>query len=260
MGTGLVLGGLLAGLGFADHGLKPIDATLIVTVLLSVLIGGVTFSGSFVAFGKLNGRISGNPVSFPGMRLLTALLALASVAAFAYPLVMLRDSAYHAEFLSLAVVILVATSLLMGILLVIPIGGADMPVVVSLLNSYSGLAAAATGFVLHNYALIVSGALVGASFLSLVWADDRARDREIDGDVQPTVDARTIHEQASSREGPQFTVNCWAISLTSVDTASSVPVACCVDSSRLSVATMASNASQLRAARPETRGGPRWDP
>ena len=157
----------LAGLGFAEHGLEPIDATLVVTITLSVLIGVVTFSGSFVAFGKLNGRISGNPVSFPGMRLLTALLALASVAAIAYPLVMLRDSAYHAEYLSAAVMVLAATSLLMGILLVIPIGGADMPVVVSLLNSYSGLAAAATGFVLENYALIVSGALVGASGIIL---------------------------------------------------------------------------------------------
>ncbi|HEX2206290.1 MAG TPA: NAD(P)(+) transhydrogenase (Re/Si-specific) subunit beta [Longimicrobium sp.] len=157
----------LAGLGFAEHGLKPIGATLIVTVLLSVLIGAVTFSGSFVAFGKLNGKISGNPVSFPGMRLLTGGLALVAVAAFAYPLVMLRDSAYHAEFLSLAVMVTVGTALLLGILLVIPIGGADMPVVVALLNSYSGLAAAATGFVLENYALIVSGALVGASGIIL---------------------------------------------------------------------------------------------
>jgi NAD(P) transhydrogenase subunit beta len=157
----------LAGLGFSDHGLKPIDATLVVTVLLSVLIGVVTFSGSFVAFGKLNGKISGNPISFPGMRLLTGLLALAGVAAFAYPLVMLRDSGYHAEHLSLAVMVLAGLGLVLGVLLVIPIGGADMPVVVALLNSYSGLAAAATGFVLENYALIVSGALVGASGIIL---------------------------------------------------------------------------------------------
>ena len=157
----------LAGAGFARHGLEPLNATLIVTVLLSVLIGAVTFSGSFVAFGKLNGRISGNPISFPGMRPLSALLALGIVAAVAYPLVMLRDSAYHAEYLSLAVMVIVATALVLGILLVIPIGGADMPVVVSLLNSYSGLAAAATGFVLQNYALIVSGALVGASGIIL---------------------------------------------------------------------------------------------
>ena len=156
-----------AGAGFARHGLEPLNATLIVTVLLSVLIGAVTFSGSFVAYGKLNGKVSGNPVSFPGMRALSVLLALLSVAAIAYPLIMLRDSAYHAEYLSAAVWVLVATSLLLGVLLVIPIGGADMPVVVSLLNSYSGLAAAATGFVLENYALIVSGALVGASGIIL---------------------------------------------------------------------------------------------
>jgi H+-translocating NAD(P) transhydrogenase subunit beta len=157
----------LAGAGFERHGLEPLNATTIVTILLSVLIGAVTFSGSFVAYGKLNGRISGNPISFPGMRLLSALLALAVAAAVAYPLVMLRDSAYHAEHLSLAVTVIAITSLLLGILLVIPIGGADMPVVVSLLNSYSGLAAAATGFVLENYALIVSGALVGASGIIL---------------------------------------------------------------------------------------------
>jgi NAD(P) transhydrogenase subunit beta len=156
-----------AGAAFAAHGLRPLNATLIVTVLLSVLIGAVTVSGSFVAYGKLNGRISGNPVSFPGMRALTVLLALVTVAAFAYPLVMLRDSAYHAEHLSLAVWVIVAAALLLGVLLVIPIGGADMPVVVALLNSYSGLAAASTGFVLENYALIVSGALVGASGIIL---------------------------------------------------------------------------------------------
>ena len=157
----------LAGASFAAHGLGPLDARLIVTVLLSVLIGAVTLSGSFVAFGKLNGRISGNPMSFPGMRIFTGLLALVSLAAIAYPLVMLRDSAYHAEYLSTAVMVLAGTALALGVLLVIPIGGADMPVVVALLNSYSGLAAASTGFVLQNYALIVSGALVGASGMIL---------------------------------------------------------------------------------------------
>jgi H+-translocating NAD(P) transhydrogenase subunit beta len=156
-----------AGAAFEAHGLEPLNPTLVVTVTLSVLIGAVTFSGSFVAYAKLNGRISGNPISFPGMRALSALLGLVVLAAIAYPLLMLRDSAYHAEHLSLAVWVLVGVSLVLGILLVIPIGGADMPVVVSLLNSYSGLAAAATGFVLENYALIVSGALVGASGIIL---------------------------------------------------------------------------------------------
>ncbi len=157
----------LAGARLAAHGLDPLDATLVVTILLSVLIGAVTLSGSLVAFGKLNGKVSGNPISFPGMRPLTGLLALVGVAAIAYPLVMLRDSTHDAGPLWTAVLVLAAVATVLGILLVIPIGGADMPVVVALLNSYSGLAAAATGFVLENYALIVSGALVGASGIIL---------------------------------------------------------------------------------------------
>ncbi|HEV2149677.1 MAG TPA: NAD(P)(+) transhydrogenase (Re/Si-specific) subunit beta [Longimicrobiaceae bacterium] len=152
---------------FARHGLEPLGATTTVTVLLSVLIGSVTFSGSFVAFGKLNGKVSGNPIFFPGMRAVTALLALGALAAAAYPLVSLGGAAFDAEPLWAAAWILVAVALVLGVLLVIPIGGADMPVVVSLLNSYSGLAAASTGFVLRNYALIVSGALVGAAGLIL---------------------------------------------------------------------------------------------
>ena len=156
-----------AGAGFAAHGLEPLGATLVVTAMLSVLIGAVTLSGSFVAYGKLNGRISGNPVSFPGMRALTVLLALVALAAIAYPLAMLGDSRFDAGPLATGVAVLAAAALVMGVLLVIPIGGADMPVVVALLNSYSGLAAASTGFVLGNYALIVSGALVGASGIIL---------------------------------------------------------------------------------------------
>ncbi|HZG43775.1 MAG TPA: NAD(P)(+) transhydrogenase (Re/Si-specific) subunit beta [Longimicrobium sp.] len=156
-----------AGSGFARHGLEALDARLVITITLSVLIGAVTLSGSFVAFGKLNGIISGNPVSFPGMRLLTSLLALVALAAVAFPLVMLGDSGFDAGPLAISTVVLVAVALVLGVLLVMPIGGADMPVVVSLLNSYSGLAAAATGFVLENQALIVSGALVGASGIIL---------------------------------------------------------------------------------------------
>ncbi len=155
------------GARFAAHGLAAMDARLVLAVLLSVLIGAVTFSGSVVAYGKLNGRISGNPVSFPGMRLVTVLLAAVVVAAVAYPLAALGDSAFDPGPLGVAVLVVAGVAVVLGILLVIPIGGADMPVVVALLNSYSGLAAAATGFVLANYALIVSGALVGASGIIL---------------------------------------------------------------------------------------------
>ena len=154
--------------GYAAHGLEAPNATLVVTVMISVLIGAVTFSGSLVAYGKLNGKVTGAPVSFPGMRLLTGLLVLGAAAAVAWPLSVGGDAlAADPAPLSLAVPVLVGLALVAGVLLVIPIGGADMPVVVALLNSYSGLAAAATGFVLKNYALIVSGALVGASGIIL---------------------------------------------------------------------------------------------
>ena len=138
-----------------------------VTIALSILIGMVTFSGSFVAFGKLSGKISGNPVAFPGMRLLTILIFVGAIAASAY--LLMNRAAYPgvSDPVLLSMIVLAAAALLLGIFLVIPIGGADMPVVVALLNSYSGLAAAATGFVLDNTALIVSGALVGASGLIL---------------------------------------------------------------------------------------------
>jgi NAD(P) transhydrogenase subunit beta len=138
-----------------------------VTIGLSVLIGTVTFSGSVVANGKLSGWITGNPISFPGLRVLTGLLLLGAGGAFG---VMVANAGVFPEASSLMVQAaagLAGAALLLGILLVVPIGGADMPVVVSLLNSYSGLAAAATGFVLDNTALIVSGTLVGAAGMIL---------------------------------------------------------------------------------------------
>ena len=150
-----------------------------VTILLSILIGVVTFSGSFIAVGKLSGRISGNPISFPGMRFLTVLLALGAIAAFV--LVIMNTSTFEAtpDTVLWSVVGLAGIAFFLGILLVIPIGGADMPVVVALLNSYSGLAAAATGFVLDNTALIVSGALVGASGLILTMIMCEAMNRSL---------------------------------------------------------------------------------
>ncbi len=138
-----------------------------ITIALSILIGTVTFTGSFVAFGKLSGRVSGNPISFPGMRLMTLLLVAAVVGGAAWMVIGAADFPVVADPVVLGALVVAGAALLLGILLVIPIGGADMPVVVALLNSYSGLAAAATGFVLDNTVLIVSGALVGASGLIL---------------------------------------------------------------------------------------------
>ena len=130
------------------------------TIVLSVLIGTVTFSGSFVAYAKLSGRLSGNPINFVGMR--TGTLGVLG-GALAFGVIFILSAGGAAWLTVPSIVILSLAALALGILLVIPIGGADMPVVVALLNSYSGLAAAATGFVIGNIALIVSGTLVGAA-------------------------------------------------------------------------------------------------
>ena len=134
-----------------------------VTTILSMLIGYLTLSGSLVAYLKLSGKMGGNPILLPGRHVLNALLFLGVLGVGGYTVFSVGDPGTQVT-LVLAVI---AMSLVLGVMLVIPIGGADMPVVISLLNSYSGLAAAATGFVLSNNVLIISGALVGASGLIL---------------------------------------------------------------------------------------------
>ncbi len=131
-----------------------------VTISLSCLVGAVTFTGSGVAYAKLAGKMSGNAIVFPGQKLLNLALLLTALTATG----LLLNSGGSATW---AMYMLVGVSLVLGVLVVIPIGGADMPVVISLLNSYSGIAAAMTGFVLKNQILIVSGSLVGASGLIL---------------------------------------------------------------------------------------------
>jgi len=147
--------------------LDPLTLTVAATVAVSVLIGTITFSGSFVAFGKLKGHISGSPINFLGMRAFTVLLLVGVAAAIGLILYGVQVFADESAFLLGGLLGLGVLALLLGIFLVIPIGGADMPVVVALLNSYSGLAAAATGFVLDNIVLIISGTLVGVSGLML---------------------------------------------------------------------------------------------
>ncbi|MCG8457934.1 MAG: NAD(P)(+) transhydrogenase (Re/Si-specific) subunit beta, partial [Holophagales bacterium] len=134
-----------------------------VTTVISMLIGALTLSGSVVAYLKLAGKMTGNPILLPGRHVLNAALFLGVVGCGLYAVFFTAASDTQA----LLALVVLALSLLLGIFLVIPIGGADMPVVISLLNSYSGLAAAATGFVLMNNVLIISGALVGASGLIL---------------------------------------------------------------------------------------------
>ncbi len=125
-----------------------------VTTLLDVIIGAVTFSGSIIAAGKLQGLITSAPVTFPGARIVNVLLAAVALGTGAFLL-------STPSLPGLAVVIVAA--LAFGVSMVMPIGGADMPVVISLLNAFTGTAVAMAGFVIGNWALIIAGALVGAS-------------------------------------------------------------------------------------------------
>ena len=140
---------------------------------LGVLIGAVTFSGSVIAFGKLSGRISGNPLALPARHWLNLGLLLAAIW-FGREFVL--QSAAGGGMLPLIIMTVIA--LLFGIHMVMAIGGADMPVVVSMLNSYSGWAASATGFMLGNDLLIVTGALVGSSGAILSYIMCRAMNRK----------------------------------------------------------------------------------
>ncbi|MCX7797545.1 MAG: NAD(P)(+) transhydrogenase (Re/Si-specific) subunit beta [Melioribacter sp.] len=130
-----------------------------ITIVLSILIGAVTFTGSLIAFGKLQGLVTGKVVRYPLQHPLNALLLLSVFVGGTY---FVLNPELQWLIISIGII-----SLILGVLLVLPIGGADMPVAISLLNSYSGLAASATGFVLQNNELIIAGALVGASGIIL---------------------------------------------------------------------------------------------
>ncbi|EOR95773.1 NAD(P) transhydrogenase subunit beta [Arcticibacter svalbardensis MN12-7] len=147
------------------------DAIVAVTVVLSVIIGAITFTGSMVAFGKLRGLINGHAITFKGQHLINAIILL--VILVLSVLVVLNP---NIEIWMIGVLFL---GLLLGVLVVIPIGGADMPVVISLLNSYSGIAACATGFVLNNQVLIIAGALVGTSGIILTQIMCKAMNRSL---------------------------------------------------------------------------------
>ncbi len=149
---------LVAGAALIESG-STAGTQMTIATVASGIIGSVTFWGSFVAFGKLQGILSGNAILLPARHIINILLGIAAIS-LGYMIVMDPGNPVLYWYL-------VAIASLLGILLIIPIGGADMPVVISLLNSYSGLAAAATGFVLNNTGLIIAGSLVGASGLIL---------------------------------------------------------------------------------------------
>lgn len=142
-----------------------------VTLYLSIVIGGLTFTGSAIAWGKLSEKLPGKPILFTGQKYLN-LGIIAAILVLGVMFIM--NPAQYNLFL-----IILGLSLLFGIFLVIPIGGADMPVVISVLNSYSGVVACTTGFVIHNTLLIVVGALVGANGIILSIIMCKAMNRSI---------------------------------------------------------------------------------
>ena len=154
-----------------------------IAIGIATIIGGVTFSGSLIAFGKLSEIMPGKPYLFIGQKILTGLVILLILLL----LVQFCSDIFFAEILfgfdwineQYVLILLIALSLLLGILLAIPIGGADMPVIIALLNSYSGLAACAAGFVIGNNVLIVAGSLVGASGLILTNIMCKAMNRSL---------------------------------------------------------------------------------
>jgi proton-translocating NAD(P)+ transhydrogenase subunit beta len=191
-GFGGIASVLVAGAALLENtlGAEVPKMQLTIAIAASGLIGAVTFWGSLVAFGKLKGLIGDNAILFGGQQIINATLA-AAVLALSYWVVIEPAS-------GVAFWLLVGVASVLGVLLVIPVGGADMPVVVALLNSYSGLAAAATGFVLSNNVLIITGSLVGASGLILTQIMCKAMNRSLTnvlfgvlapvGDGGPTAD------------------------------------------------------------------------
>jgi NAD(P) transhydrogenase subunit beta len=177
---------------------------LITSITLSVLVGTLTFTGSFIAFGKLQGLVTTKPVTFPGQQILNAILAIAMfLAAYMIP-----------EYGMTSFYVILGLSALLGILLVIPIGGADMPVVISLLNSYSGIAAAMTGFVLvesnpsAGNALIICGSLVGASGMILTQIMCKGMNRSLANVIFGAVGAEV--DTGSSGGGKELNIKSYA--------------------------------------------------
>lgn len=172
-GFGGAASALVAGAALAEtvHAGGAFDLQLTVATALSGLIGGVTFLGSLIAFGKLQELITSAAVVFPGRHAVNALFLLANVALCVMVVVQPERFLWYC--------LLLAASCVLGVLATIGIGGADMPVVISLLNSYSGLAACATGFVLQNNMLIIAGSLVGASGIILTQIMCKAMNRSL---------------------------------------------------------------------------------
>ena len=186
------LGGAASAFVASSEFFSGSDSSYII-MCLSVLIGTLTFSGSFIAFGKLQGFISGRAITFPAQQAINAII-------FGSMLVLLAAHNFNLLPDNTIFYMITALALILGIGLTIPIGGADMPVVISLLNSYSGIAAAATGFLLGNNALIISGSLVGASGLILTNIMCKGMNRSLANVIFGAVGSETSASGSSQQE------------------------------------------------------------
>ena len=166
----VAMGELMKQLAAANGGALPFDFTF--TTMLTAVIGALSFSGSVIAFLKLQELMTGRPITYPGQQVVNALVLIAILVCSG---IVIANGPAPLLYFGIAVVL----TLVLGVLFVLPIGGADMPVVISLLNSFTGLAAAATGFVLDNNVLIISGALVGASGTLLTLLMGKAMNRSV---------------------------------------------------------------------------------
>ena len=175
--------------------LESIELVTVISIIVSVFIGGLTFTGSLIAYLKLNGNISGSPITFKGQHAVNLILFLGFLAAAVFTVLDQTDP--------MLIIILIVIALILGVLTVIPIGGADMPVVISLLNSYSGMAACATGFILNNNVLIVAGSLVGASGIILTQIMCKAMNRSLINVLLGGF-GQTVNE--AQGDGPSITV------------------------------------------------------
>ena len=162
--------------GSSEYLVSDSSFSILIPIYLTVVIGGITFTGSLIAYSKLSGVITGNPVLYKGQQWVNAILVLI-LFYLGIEMVASQDWLLVEDWQVISSI--VALAFLLGVLLVIPIGGADMPVVIALLNSYSGLAACAAGFVIENNVLIVAGALVGASGLILTNIMCKAMNRSL---------------------------------------------------------------------------------
>ncbi|ASQ46304.1 NAD(P)(+) transhydrogenase (Re/Si-specific) subunit beta [Legionella clemsonensis] len=172
-----------------------IHFTSLIEMSLGLIIGAITFSGSVIAFLKLQGIMSGQPVRYPGQKIGNLVIALAILALLVYFVM----SQSLPVFITMALL-----SFLIGFLLIIPIGGADMPVVISMLNSYSGWAAAGIGFTLSNHLLVITGALVGASGAILSYIMCVGMNRSIINVIFGGIKSTDSSESAIQRDNQQI--------------------------------------------------------